>query len=112
MKEEKEYKDIINKVFKVEVGDDFHKKYFQFLKEIKEYLKENYEDYFICFIILQDKNNKNIFYSVEVYNNLVDFNSAYTELSEKIEKKYKEEFNVKLKRIQVEDMSEIKKIYP
>lgn len=102
MKEEIESKDVINKVYKIEVKDEIQDKYFEFLKDIKEYLKENYEEYFICFIVLQDKNNKNIFYPIEVYNNLVNFDAVYIELSEKIEKKYNEEFNGEIKRIQIE----------
>lgn len=102
MKEEIESKDVINKVYKIEVKDEIQDKYFEFLKDIKEYLKENYEEYFICFIVLQDKNNKNIFYPIEVYNNLVNFDAVYIELSEKIERKYNEEFNGEIKRIQIE----------
>lgn len=102
MKEEIESKDVINKVYKIEVKEEIQDKYFEFLKDIKEYLKENYEEYFICFIVLQDKNNKNIFYPIEVYNNLVNFDAVYIELSEKIEKKYNEEFNGEIKRIQIE----------
>lgn len=102
MKEEIESKDVINKVYKIEVKDEIQDKYFEFLKDIKEYLKENYEEYFICFIVLQDKNNKNIFYPIEVYNNLVNFDALYIELSEKIEKKYDETFNGEIKRIQIE----------
>lgn len=102
MKEEIESKDVINKVYKIEVKEEIQDKYFEFLKDIKEYLKENYEEYFICFIVLQDKNNKNIFYPIEVYNNLVNFDAVYIELSEKIERKYNEEFNGEIKRIQIE----------
>ena len=112
MNEEKFSNDIISKVFKVEVNEDLKNKYFQFLSSVKQYLKENYEKYFLCIIILQDKNNKNIFYPVEVYNNLIDIDNTYAEVSEIIDKKYKEEFGNKINRVQIEDISEIKNIFP
>lgn len=112
MKEEKASNDIISKVFKVEVNEDLKNKYFQFLNDIKAYLKQNYVEYFLCFIILQDKDNKNIFYPVEVYNNVAGIDNVYDEVSEIINKKYKEEFDDKLNRIQIEDICEIKKIFP
>ena len=81
-------------------------------KKANEHLKINYAKYFLCNILLQDREDGNVIYSVELYNNHINLDSEYEKISKEVEEIYGDKFYKELKRREVKDPEEINKIFP
>lgn len=110
--EQKYSDDIITKIFKLIISKEQYGRYVKFAKNINDYLKQNYNRYFLCNILLQDKEDSNIIYSVELYNNIDDKKEEFEKLYLTVENMYKEEFGDDIKRSEITDISEIRRILP
>ena len=75
--EQKGNNDTITKLFKLVIQKDLQSRYIKFAKDINDYLKKNYNQFFLCNILLQDKEDSRIIYSVELYNDIENKDDTY-----------------------------------
>ena len=110
--EQKWNNDTITKLFKLVIQKDLQSRYIKFAKDINDYLKKNYNQFFLCNILLQDKEDSRIIYSVELYNDIENKDDTYFKINEEIKEMYNNEFGDTIIRREITDMEEIKRILP
>ena len=110
--EQKGNNDTITKLFKLVIQKDLQSRYIKFAKGINDYLKKNYNQFFLCNILLQDKEDSRIIYSVELYNDIENKDDTYFKINEEIKEMYNNEFGDTIIRREITDMEEIKRILP
>lgn len=110
--EQKGNNDTITKLFKLVIQKDLQSRYIKFAKDINDYLKKNYNQFFLCNILLQDKEDSRIIYSVELYNDIENKDDTYFKINEEIKEMYNNEFGDTIIRREITDMEEIKRILP
>lgn len=110
--EQKGNNDTITKLFKLVIQKDLQSRYIKFAKHINDYLKKNYNQFFLCNILLQDKEDSRIIYSVELYNDIENKDDTYFKINEEIKEMYNNEFGDTIIRREITDIEEIKRILP
>ena len=110
--EQKGNNDTITKLFKLVIQKDLQSRYIKFAKGINDYLKKNYNQFFLCNILLQDKEDSRIIYSVELYNDIENKDDTYFKINEEIKEMYNNEFGDTIIRREITDIEEIKRILP
>lgn len=110
--EQKGNNDTITKLFKLVIQKDLQSRYIKFAKDINDYLKKNYNQFFLCNILLQDKEDSRIIYSVELYNDIENKDDTYFKINEEIKEMYNNEFGDTIIRREITDIEEIKRILP
>lgn len=110
--EQKGNNDTMTKLFKLVIQKDLQSRYIKFAKGINDYLKKNYNQFFLCNILLQDKEDSRIIYSVELYNDIENKDDTYFKINEEIKEMYNNEFGDTIIRREITDIEEIKRILP